>query len=97
MKIYYWPNKDWCYEDQLEEWLQDRSDDFATMEIPDDALGRIIDWAVDAHLRCEGQFEHYKTYVEELAPETEPWVHTQLASDMARLAALNDLCGGKEG
>lgn len=30
-----WPNDDWCYGNELEEWLQDHSDDFIFVETAD--------------------------------------------------------------
>ena len=45
IKIMYWPDGDWCYADNLEEFSW-KSDDYATLLVPEDLLYEEIDTLV---------------------------------------------------
>jgi hypothetical protein len=36
MKIYIWPNGEWCYKEALSDYLDYYSDDYSEMTVPDD-------------------------------------------------------------
>lgn len=48
--VFVWPNYDWCYEDEVEEYLASRSDDYmAVVVVISDLLNS--DTAIDEYLK----------------------------------------------
>lgn len=48
MLIMAWPDNDWCYEDELQEWLDYKSDDFITLTVPSETDEMAVDKIVAA-------------------------------------------------
>jgi hypothetical protein len=53
MKIYIWPNGDWCYEEDLSDYLHDYSDDYSEMTVPDHATEDQIEQEVQNLLNLD--------------------------------------------